>query len=71
MIMTSSGKLTRFTVSEIGVIGRLTQGVRLMNVEQSEKVCVTCHNEKSPTYKAFDYAARLAEVAHPNPSKSK
>ena len=38
MIMTSVGKIMRFTVSEIGVIGRLTQGVRLMNVADSEKV---------------------------------
>ncbi len=38
MLMTSAGKLTRFTVNEVGVIGRLTQGVRLMNVDDSEKV---------------------------------
>ncbi len=38
MIMTSVGKLMRFTVGEIGVIGRLTQGVRLMNIAEEEKV---------------------------------
>ncbi len=38
MIMTSAGKVTRFIVSEIGVIGRLTQGVRLMSVDEGEKV---------------------------------
>lgn len=38
MVMTSSGKVMRFTVAEVGVIGRLTQGVRLMNVEQGEKI---------------------------------
>jgi DNA gyrase subunit A len=38
MIMTSAGKIMRFTVAEIGVIGRLTQGVRLMTVAESEKV---------------------------------
>lgn len=38
MIMTSVGKLMRFTVNEIGIIGRLTQGVRLMNVTDDEKV---------------------------------
>ena len=42
MIMTSSGKLMRFTVGEIGVIGRLTQGVRLMAVDEGEHVISLC-----------------------------
>jgi hypothetical protein len=31
--------------------------------------CVQCHNEKSPTFKGFEYEAMLAKVAHPNPNK--
>ena len=42
MIMTSVGKIMRFTVGEIGVIGRLTQGVRLMNGEEGERVISCC-----------------------------
>ncbi|MFK7823808.1 MAG: DNA gyrase subunit A [Oligoflexales bacterium] len=38
MIVTSAGKLMRFKVSDIGIIGRHTQGVRLMNVTGDEKV---------------------------------
>ena len=38
MIVTSAGKLMRFNVSDIGIIGRHTQGVRLMNVTGDEKV---------------------------------
>jgi DNA gyrase subunit A len=38
MVMTSSGKVSRFTVDEIGVIGRLTQGVKLISLEDSEQV---------------------------------
>lgn len=38
MIVTSAGKLMRFKVSDIGIIGRHTQGVRLMNVTAEEKV---------------------------------
>jgi hypothetical protein len=34
-----------------------------------EKVCVTCHNEESPTFKPFKFAERAAEIAHPNPTK--
>ena len=38
MVMTSSGKVMRFTVSEVGIIGRVTQGVRLMRVDPGEKI---------------------------------
>jgi nitrate/TMAO reductase-like tetraheme cytochrome c subunit len=31
----------------------------------AEKLCVSCHNEKSPTYKKFDFKARWKEIAHP------
>ena len=38
VVMTSSGKVMRFTVSEVGLVGRLTQGVKLMNVDDGEKI---------------------------------
>ena len=38
MIMTSSGKLTRFKASDLGVIGRFTQGVRVMDISAAERV---------------------------------
>jgi DNA gyrase subunit A len=38
MVMTSAGKVSRFTVNEIGIIGRLTQGVKLISVDEGEKV---------------------------------
>ena len=38
MVVTSAGKLMRFKVSDVGIIGRHTQGVRLMNVSDDEKV---------------------------------
>jgi hypothetical protein len=34
-----------------------------------EKVCVTCHNDQSPTFKGFDYATYFAKIAHPIPKK--
>lgn len=37
--------------------------------EISEAICTACHNEKSPTFKAFNYEEYLAMVAHPDPSK--
>ncbi len=38
MVMTSQGKLVRFSVADLGVIGRHTQGVRLMTLSKEEKV---------------------------------
>jgi DNA gyrase subunit A len=38
MIMTASGKIIRMRVSDIKVIGRNTQGVRLINLAEGEKV---------------------------------
>ncbi|MDZ7372954.1 MAG: cytochrome c family protein [candidate division KSB1 bacterium] len=34
-----------------------------------EKLCKTCHNEKSPTYKPFTYQQALAKIAHPVPKQ--
>lgn len=42
MIMTSGGKIVRFNVNELGVISRHTQGVRLINVDDDEKVISVC-----------------------------
>ena len=43
------------------------ESVNLLTI--TEKSCTVCHNKKSPTYKAFDYAVRVKEVAHPAPGK--
>jgi hypothetical protein len=29
--------------------------------------CIVCHNEKSPTYKGFDFERDMAKIAHPVP----
>jgi hypothetical protein len=34
-----------------------------------EKLCAECHNEKSPTYKGFDFAKRWAEIEHNYPDR--
>lgn len=34
-----------------------------------EKLCRSCHNEESPTFKGFDYKEASAKIAHPDPSK--
>ncbi len=30
-----------------------------------EALCVSCHNDKSPTFEAFDFNARIEDVKHP------
>ena len=37
--------------------------------KEIEKLCVTCHNDKSPTYKKFDFAKSWAEIIHNTPKK--
>lgn len=34
-----------------------------------EKKCRTCHNEKSPSFKSFDFKKMWAKIAHPLPKK--
>lgn len=36
-------------------------------IEPTKEVCMTCHNEESPTYKPFNYDERVAKIAHPTP----
>lgn len=36
---------------------------------EAESNCIQCHNEESPTFQGFDFAARWEEVKHPVPAK--
>lgn len=36
-----------------------------------EKVCKTCHNAESPSYKEFNFAEMKKKIEHPNPNKGK
>jgi nitrate/TMAO reductase-like tetraheme cytochrome c subunit len=38
---------------------------------KNAEVCTACHNPESPTYKEFDHAARLKDIAHPIPAEVK
>jgi hypothetical protein len=35
----------------------------------AEKLCVTCHNEESPTFKGFKFDEMWPKIAHPLPSE--
>ena len=34
----------------------------------NKETCLKCHNEESPTYKEFDYDARVKTIAHAKPA---
>ncbi|MDH4038730.1 MAG: multiheme c-type cytochrome [Candidatus Krumholzibacteria bacterium] len=40
-------------------------------VTPDDKLCVTCHNDKSPTFKGFDYDKYVEKIAHPIPADRK
>lgn len=35
----------------------------------NEQTCLKCHNDKSPTFKTFNYTEMLKKIAHPLPKK--
>jgi hypothetical protein len=35
----------------------------------AEKVCATCHNKESPTFKGFKYAEAVKKIEHKQPKK--
>jgi cytochrome c553 len=46
-----------------GETDRATVGL----VKPDEKVCTGCHNDKSPSFKSFDFAEMSKKIAHPIP----
>ena len=38
-------------------------------IAADEKLCVTCHNEESPTYRPFTFDEAVKKIAHPVPKK--
>lgn len=49
----------------------ITAGLTLLSVDDgsAEKLCETCHNKKSPTFKSLDFKKMWAEIAHPVPKQ--
>jgi hypothetical protein len=55
--------------SKLSVMKNREQSLAAGLVEPEETVCVKCHNKESPTFKAFDFKAMAAKIAHPVPRK--
>lgn len=46
----------------------VSAGMRDFSKDGSIKdLCITCHNEKSPTFKGFNFEEKWKEIAHPIP----
>lgn len=51
---------TAHAIAELGLV-----------VQPTEKMCRECHNERSPTYKEFDFKEFSKKIAHPIPEEEK
>ena len=38
-------------------------------IKPDEKVCIKCHNKKSPTFTEFNFKESFAKISHPRPEK--
>ncbi len=47
------------------------EGASVGLVAPTEETCVACHNDKSPTFKGFDFAEYSEKIAHPIPDAKK
>ncbi len=66
MLMTHEGKVIRSPVKNLRVIGRATQGVRLFNVAESDKVVALTHVPKEEPEEAGEDALE-SETPEPQP----
>ncbi|MCB2205879.1 cytochrome c family protein [bacterium] len=41
-----------------------SMGLEVHKGDDAKKLCVTCHNDKSPTFKKFDFAAQMKKIDH-------
>ena len=48
ILITSNGKIIRSAVSDVSIVGRNTKGVRLMNLEEGEKVLACAYLPEEP-----------------------
>ncbi|MGC4005987.1 MAG: DNA gyrase C-terminal beta-propeller domain-containing protein [Pirellulales bacterium] len=62
LVMTKGGKLQRLAVKDINIIGRNTQGVRIMNLDEGDTVAAVVRVPQDP-------AAALAAATPPPPQE--
>ncbi|MCF6239435.1 MAG: hypothetical protein L3J79_11620, partial [Candidatus Marinimicrobia bacterium] len=48
--------------------GELKAEVYGLVIITPEETCLKCHNDRSPSFKSFNYKERVAEISHPFPA---
>ena len=66
----AGGDYTKMSVMKAIAKGE-TEPASVGMVVPTEKTCVECHNEESPTYKPFEFEKSVAKIAHPIPEERK
>lgn len=51
--------------------GSLAEYIKLGLIMPDEKVCIKCHNDRSPAFIGFNFEEFVAKIAHPNPKNVK
>ena len=62
-----AGSLYKGKKDMIAIQDGTIDGASLGLVKPDEKTCLGCHNDKSPTFKPFDFKERSAKIAHRYP----
>ncbi len=55
----------------VAIISGEVDGASVGLQTPDEKTCLGCHNDKSPTFKEFNYEEKLKKIAHPIPDAKK
>ena len=71
MLMTKNGIIIRSDVGRISVMGRNTQGVRLISLAENDKVVDIALCEKQPDLEPLGQSAAPKDASHPEASENK
>lgn len=63
-----AGKDYKSKKTMVGITDGSIDGASKGLIMPNEAVCITCHNEKSPFYKEFNFEERVKEISHPYPA---
>ena len=55
----------------VAIMAGEIEGASVGLLTPDEKTCVGCHNDKSPTFKEFNFEEMLEKIAHPIPEAKK
>ena len=54
-----------------GLVSGTIEPASVGMIKPTKDTCIACHNDKSPTFKGFDFDKMAAKIAHPIPAERK